>query len=67
MPILRGQSHPSAKLTDEQVLNIRKLWAMGHRNIRVIARNNKVSPANVIKIVKMQTWQHLNEFWSGSV
>lgn len=67
MPILRGQSHPSAKLTDEQVLTIRKLWAMGHRNIRVIARNNKVSPANVIKIVKMQTWQHLNEFWSGSV
>jgi hypothetical protein len=67
MPILRGQSHPSAKLTDEQVLNIRKLWAMGHRNIRVIARNNKVSPANVIKIVKMQTWQHLNEFWSGSL
>lgn len=67
MPILRGQSHPSAKLTDEQVLTIRKLWAMGHRNIRVIARNNKVSPANVIKIVKMQTWQHLNEFWSGSL
>lgn len=67
MPILRGQSHPSAKLTDEQVLTIRKLWAMGHRNIRVIARNNKVSPANVIKIVTNQTWQHLNEFWSGSL
>jgi len=67
MPIRRGQSHPSAKLTDEQVLNIRKLWRMGHRNIRVIARNNKVSPANVNKIVKMQTWQHLNEFWSGSL
>ena len=67
MPIRRGQSHPSAKLTDEQVLNIRKLWRMGHRNIRVIARNNKVSPANVTKIVKMQTWQHLNEFWSGSL
>ena len=67
MPILRGQSHPSAKLTDEQVLNIRKLWAMGHRNIRVIAANHKISSANVIKIVKMQTWQHLNEFWSGSL
>jgi len=67
MPILRGQSHPSAKLTDEQVLVIRKLWSMGHRNIRVIARNNKISPANVMKIVKNQTWQHLNEFWSGSI
>ena len=67
MPILRGQTHPSAKLTDEQVLNIRKLWKMGHRNVRVIARNNKVSPANIIKIVKNQTWTHLNEFWSGSL
>ena len=67
MPIRRGQTHPSAKLTDEQVLDIRKLWRMGQRNIRVIARNNKVSPANVVKIVKNKTWQHLNEFWSGSL
>lgn len=67
MPILRGQSHPSAKLTDEQVLNIRKLWRMGHRNIRVIAINHKISSANVVKIVKNKTWQHLNEFWSGSL
>jgi hypothetical protein len=67
MPIRRGQTHPSAKLTDDQVLNIRKLWSMGHRNIRTIARNNKVSSANVIKIVTNQTWQHLNEFWSGSL
>lgn len=67
MPILRGQSHPSAKLTDEQVLMIRKLWAMGHRNIKVIARNNKVSPSNVKKIIERKTWSHLNEFWSGSI
>jgi len=67
MPILRGQTHPSAKLTDEQVIQIRRLWKMGHRNVRVIARNNKVSPANIIKIVKNQTWTHLNEFWSGSL
>ena len=67
MPIRRGQTHPSAKLTDEQVLNIRKLWRMGHRNIRVIATNHKISSANVVKIVKNKTWQHLNEFWSGSV
>jgi len=41
MAILRGQTHPAAKLTDEQVLNIRRLWNMGHRNVKVIARNNK--------------------------
>lgn len=67
MGILRGQSHPSAKLTDEQVLHIRRLWSMGHRNIKVIARNNKVSPSNVLKIIQRKTWNHLNEFWSGSL
>jgi hypothetical protein len=67
MPILRGESHPSAKLTDEQVIQIRKLWEMGHRNIKVIARNNKVSPSNVKKIVERKTWIHLNEFWTGSL
>ena len=50
MPIRRGQTHPSAKLTDEQVLSIRRLWKMGHRNVKVMARNNKVS-SNISKIV----------------
>ena len=67
MAILRGQSHPSAKLTDEQVLAIRDLWKMGHRNIKVMARNNKVSPSNVLKIVQRKTWAHLKQFWSGSL
>jgi uncharacterized protein YjcR len=67
MPILRGQSHPSAKLTDEQVIQIRKLWEMGHRNIKVMARNNRVSPSNIKKIIERKTWNHLNEFWTGSL
>jgi len=67
MGVLRGESHPSAKLTDEQVLQIRKLWNMGHRNLKVIARNNHVSPANIMKIIHFKTWTHLNEFWSGSL
>lgn len=67
MPILRGQSHPSAKLTDEQVLHIRNLWKMGHRNIQVMARNNKVSTSNIKKIIERKTWSHLNEFWTGSL
>jgi len=67
MPIRRGQTHPSAKLTDEQVIQIRKLWKQGHRNVRVMAQNNNVSSANINKIVNNRTWQHLNEFWSGSL
>ena len=56
---LRGESHPQHKLTEAQVKSIRKLWAIGHRNIRVLARNNGVSPANIRKIVKGETWTHI--------
>jgi len=56
---LRGESHPQHKLTEGQVKSIRKLWSVGHRNIRVLARNNGVSPANIRKIVKGETWTHL--------
>ena len=56
---LYGERHPAAKLTDEDVLNIRHLCTVGHRNIKVIARNYKISPANVKKIVKEETWKHL--------
>jgi hypothetical protein len=59
MPTLRGERHPLAKLSDEQVLQIRNLWKMGHRNIRVIARNNGVSSSNIQKIVQNKTWTHL--------
>jgi hypothetical protein len=67
MAIRRGETHPSAKLTDTQVLDIRRLWKMGHRNVRVMARNHKVSSSNILKIVRNETWTHLNEFWSGSL
>ena len=56
---LRGESHPQHKLTEVQVRAIRKLWAVGHRNTRVLARNNGVSPANIRKIVKGETWTHI--------
>jgi hypothetical protein len=56
---LRGESHPQHKLTEDQVKAIRKLWAIGHRNIRVLAQNNGVSQANIRKIVKGQTWTHI--------
>lgn len=56
---LRGESHPAHKLTEEQVKLIRNLWRVGHRNIRVLARNNGVSPANIRRIVKNETWTHI--------
>lgn len=59
MGILRGESHPSSKLTNNQVLEIRNLWKMGHRNIRIMARRNGVSTSNILKIVRNQSWTHL--------
>lgn len=56
---LRGEAHPKAKLTDNQVLKIRELFEKGF-SLRVIARNFKVSDWNVRSIVKGKTWKHLN-------
>ena len=56
---LRGEAHPQHKLTESQVRMIRKLWAIGHRNTKVLARNNGVSTSNIRKIVKNETWTHI--------
>ena len=56
---LRGEAHPKAKLTDNQVLKIRELFEKGF-SLRVIARNFKVSDWNVKSIVTGKTWKHLN-------
>jgi hypothetical protein len=57
--MLRGESHPMHKLTEQQVTQIRDLWRIGHRNVKVLARNNGVSQANIKKIVLNQTWRHI--------
>lgn len=57
--MLRGENHPMHKLTEKQVLIIRDLWKVGHRNTKVLARNNNVSPANIKKIVTNVTWTHI--------
>jgi hypothetical protein len=56
---LKGELHPQHKLTETQVRMIRKLWDIGHRNIKVLARNNGVSASNIRKIVKNKTWTHI--------
>jgi len=56
---LKGELHPQHKLTEKQVRTIRKLWHIGHRNIRVLAKNNGVSASNIRKIVNNQTWTHI--------
>jgi len=55
---LRGESHPRAKLTSEQVLEIRDLYSKGF-STNIIARNYKISTWNVEEICKRKTWTHL--------
>ena len=55
---LRGESHPKAKLTSEQVRQIRELYSKGF-STNIIARNFKVSTWNVEEIVKRKTWTHI--------
>jgi len=54
----RGESHPRAKLTSEQVKQIRDLYSKGF-STNVIARNFKVSTWNIEEIVKRKTWTHV--------
>jgi DNA invertase Pin-like site-specific DNA recombinase len=55
---LRGESHPRSKLTNEEVLQIRKLYKQGF-STNVIARNYKVSKWNIDEIVNNRTWTHI--------
>jgi hypothetical protein len=57
--MLKGEQHPNHKLTDVQVVSIRHLCEIGHRNLKVIARNNGVSTTNIRKIVKREIWTHI--------
>ena len=54
----RGENHPKAKLTNEQVRIIRELFSKGF-STNVIARNFKVSTWNIEEIVKRRTWTHI--------
>ncbi len=54
----RGETHPNAKLTNDDVLMIRELYKKGF-SINVIARNFKVSNWNIKEIVDGRTWTHL--------
>jgi DNA-binding NarL/FixJ family response regulator len=54
----RGENHPKAKLTSEQVRQIRELFSKGF-STNVIARNYKVSTWNIEEIVKRKTWTHI--------
>lgn len=58
MSRLRGEAHPRAKLTEEQVKQIRQLYAQGF-SINAISKNFGVSKWNIQQIVTNKTWKHV--------
>ncbi|MFN8493869.1 MAG: HNH endonuclease [Caldilineaceae bacterium] len=54
----RGQANPSAKLTDDQVAEIKTLLAQGVQG-KCIARRYAVHPAIITRIKQGKAWRHI--------
>jgi len=55
----RGEQNGIAKLTEKEVLEIRRLYAKGVYTHAALAELFKVSPKTVFKILKRLTWKHI--------
>jgi len=56
---LRGEKHPSNKLTDKQVIEIRKMHASGKLTHRAIANKYNVCRSTITCILRGKTWSHI--------
>ena len=57
----RGERIGTAKLTENDVTAIRKLWASGEWSTREIAKRFRTSHQNISAIVNRKTWAHVAE------
>jgi hypothetical protein len=56
----KGENHPTAKLTDQQVIEIRRSCRGGRVTRKAMASKFGVSRASIDQIVQGRTWKHLN-------
>jgi hypothetical protein len=56
----RGESHPTAKLTDQQVIEIRRRCSDGIATRKAMAAAFGMSVASIDKIMQRKTWAHLS-------
>lgn len=54
-----GEKHARSKLTDEQVVDIRKAYAAG-RGLSDLGRQYGYSPAGIQAIVRREVWKHVD-------
>lgn len=55
----RGERHLSAKLTEEQVINIRQLYSTGEWPLRKLSYRYGLTRQSIWHIVKRLTWTHI--------
>jgi hypothetical protein len=56
---LRGVANPRAKLTEEDVLEIRAAYGNGDVTVRALATDYDVSPSLIHAVVTRKTWRHI--------
>jgi len=56
--MIKGEKHRSAKLTNKDVLEIRKRWEEGEAQV-TIAKNFPCNQDTISKIVRHETWKHI--------
>lgn len=57
-PNAKGEANPSAKLTEAEVLEIRRLAAQGHPQ-KALVKSFNSSPAVISNIINRKAWRHL--------
>lgn len=55
----KGIKHPSAKLTEQQVLDIRARFASGETDRSDLGSQYGVSPGHIFQIIKKISWSHI--------
>jgi hypothetical protein len=55
----RGENAKSAKLTEEDVRNIRRLFLNGEMNKKQLARKYNVAPITIYNIILKKKWKHV--------
>lgn len=58
-PGLKGEKAYGAKLTPENVLEIRAVHGKGGISYSALARQFGVTPENIFRIIRRKTWSHL--------
>lgn len=61
----KGEQHPEAKLTDENVKEIRKAYREGNITQKELGKRYGVTQASICRILNGHSWTHLPGMWES--